>query len=188
MSRNSMPFVLGYFHDPQIFMKACSASAAAGHHGHEGFTPYPLHGLERALGIKRSWIGRPVLFMLLFGAFCGFMMQYWMMKTDWPIVIGGKPFNSWPAYVVITFESGILAGAITNMALVLLVACRLLPSTKTRLPDDRLTDDEFCLAVPVTEHGSVDGLQRWMKDQGAERIDRYIPDGAISGSSEVSHA
>ncbi len=182
-----MPFVLGYFKDPDVFREACAASTAAGHHGHEAFTPYPLHGVERLLGLSRSWVGRPVLFMLLFGAFGGFMMQLWMMKYDWPVIIGGKPYNSWPAFVVITFESGILCGALTNMAIVLLVACRLLPSRKTRLPDNALTDDTFCLAVPVTEHGSIDNLHTWMKGRGAERVERHLPDGAISGSSEVSH-
>jgi hypothetical protein len=182
-----MPFVLGYFTDPDGFKKACAASYQAGHQGHEAFTPYPIHGIEKMMGIKRSWIGRPVLFMLIFGAFLGFMMQLWMLKYDWPVLIGGKPYNSWPAYVVITFESGVLSGSLLNMALVLLVACKLLPSTKTKLPMDRMTDDIFCLAVPVTEHGSVDNLKKWMQDQKADEVKLHIPDGPISGSPEESH-
>ena len=74
------------------------------------------------------------------------------------------------------------------MAIVLLIACKLLPNTKTRLPVDRLTDDLFCLAVPVTEHGSIEALQQWMRSQGAENVTLHLPDGQISGSSEVSHA
>jgi hypothetical protein len=188
MAKPSMPFVLGYFSDPKSFKNACAESYRSGHKGHEAFTPYPLHGLDKLMGIRRSWIGRPVLFMLLFGAFCGFMMQLWMLKYDWPVIIAGKPFNSWPAFVVITFESGILCGALSNMAIVLLIACKLLPSVRTRLPIDRLTDDQFCLAVPVTEHGSMDRLQNWMRQQGAENVTLHLPDGPISGSSEVSHA
>ncbi len=188
MARVAMPYVMGFFADPHHFKDACLASTAAGHNGHEGFAPYPVHGLERALGYKRSWIGRPVLFMLLFGAFCGFMMQLWMMKEDWPLIIAGKPFNSWPAYVVITFECGILCGALTNLLLCLLVACRLFPTPNTRLPDDRLTDDLFCLAVPVTEHGSIAKLDQWMKDlKGVERVEHYLPEGRLSNSSEVAH-
>ncbi|MBA3684334.1 MAG: DUF3341 domain-containing protein [Planctomycetes bacterium] len=188
MGKHAMPYVLGYFTEPSVFKKACAASHEAGHHAHEAFTPYPIHGLERLMGIKRSWIGRPVLFMLLFGAFCGFCMQVWMMKYDWPINIAGKPYNSWPAYVVITFESGILLGALSNLAIVLLIACRLLPSTTTQLPTDSLTDDTFCLAVPVTEHGSIQALDEWMKQQGADTVSHYVPDGRLSESSEVTHA
>jgi hypothetical protein len=188
MGKDPMPFVLGYFTDPDVFKQACAASYKARHKGHEAFTPYPLHGLERSMGIKRSWIGRPVLFMLLFGAFCGFMMQLWMLKQDWPLIIAGKPFNSWPAFVVITFESGILASALSNLAIVLLVACKLLPRTGTKLPLDAMSDDTFCLAVPITEHGSVDRLRRWMQDQGANDVHIHMPDsGGISGSSEVTH-
>lgn len=188
MAKHAMPYVLGYFTDVEAFKQACAASHAAGHKGHEAFTPWPIHGLERLMGIRRSWIGRPVLFMLLFGAFCGFLMQVWMMKEDWPLILAGKPYNSWPAFVVITFESGILMGALTNMAIVLLVACKLLPSAKTVLPSDALTDDTFCLAVPVTEHGSIADLDRWMQEQKAERVEHYLPDGKLSGQSEVAHA
>jgi len=183
MSRMAMPYVCGFFTDPTVFKRACAASYAAGHRGHQAFTPYPLHGIERLMGIRRSWIGRPVLFMLLFGAFCGFLMQVWMLKYDWPLVIAGKPFNSWPTYVVITFESGILMGALSNLAIVLLVACRILPSTKTTLPLDRLTDDTFCLAVPVTEGRSIAELDGWMTAQGAESTRHYLPP-----TSELSHA
>jgi len=188
MGKHAMPYVLGYFTEPAVFKKACAASYAAGHKGHEAFMPWPLHGIEKLMGIRRSWIGRPVLFMLLFGAFCGFLMQVWMMKDDWPIIIAGKPYNSWPAYVVITFESGILSGALANLVLVLLIACKLLPSPNTTLPSDLLTDDTFCLAVPATEHGSVAALDAWLKEQGAERIEHYLPNGPLTASSEVSHA
>jgi hypothetical protein len=189
MARPAMPYVLGYFSDPHYFKEACEASTASGHVGHEGFAPYPVHGVERALGLRRSWIGRVVLFMLLFGALCGFLMQLWMLKYDWPVIIGGKPYNSWPAFVVITFESGILCGALTNLLVCLLVACRILPSLRTVLPDDRLTDDLFCLAVPVTEHGSIAGLDDWMKARhGVERVEHYLPEGQLANSSEVHHA
>ena len=131
------------------------------------------------MGLRRSWIGRPVLFLLLFGAFAGFMMQWWMMKQDWPQSIGGKPYNSWPAFVVITFESGILLGALGNLLICLLLACKILPTTKTVLPDPKLTDDTFCLAIPVANEAALAEREAWLTQHGAERTERIVPAAAI---------
>ena len=111
--------VVGIFSHPDAWMAACSALRAKGVKGREGWAPFPVHGMEDALGIKRSWIGRPVLFMLITGAILGFNIPYWMMKVDWPINIGGKPYNSWPQYVVITFEMVFSCGALTSFMLAL---------------------------------------------------------------------
>jgi hypothetical protein len=172
MGNSSRSRALGYWTAPRVFGDACEASYHAGHLEHRAFTPWAVHGLERRMGIRRSWIGRPVLFLLLFGAFCGFMMQLWMMKMDWPLSIGGKPYNSWPAYVVITFESGILLGAIGNLLICLLLACRILPTTRTVLPDPRLTDDTFCLAIPAADPAELARHEEWLRQNGAERVDR----------------
>ena len=173
MSKMPSPFVAGFFKDPKQLKKACSASTERKHKDHDVYAPYPVHGLEDCLGFKRSLLGRPVLFFLLFGAFCGFMMQYWMMKVDWPINIAGKPYNSWPAYVVITFESGVLAGALSNMFLVLIVFCKVFPSGNTKVISESLTDDTFCLAIPLAENGSEESLRSFLAEQGAEGIQLF---------------
>ena len=174
-------YALGYWTEPAVFGDACEASYHAGHTGHHAFTPWAVHGLEKRMGIRRSWIGRPVLFLLLFGAFAGFMMQWWMMKQDWPLSIGGKPYNSWPAFVVISFESGILCGAIGNLLLCLLVACKIIPTTKTVLPDPKLTDDTFCLAIPATDPAELARHEEWLRHHGAERIERHVPQVVVEG-------
>lgn len=187
MSKMQTPFVAGFFKEPAKLKQACKASTDRQHQGHDAYTPYPIHGLDHLLGFKRSLLGRPVLFLLLFGAFCGFMMQYWMMKVDWPINIAGKPYNSWPAYVVITFESGVLAGAIGNMLLVLLVFCKILPNPKTKVISELLTDDTFCLAIPVKANGSEDELKKFLEEQGAENITVYQTE-EVEPKEEVAHA
>jgi len=178
---------LGYWTDKHAFVKACEASHHAGHHGHQAFTPWPIHGLEKKMGLRRSWIGRPVLFMLLFGAFLGFMMQYWMMKIDYPQIIGGKSYNSWAAYVVITFESGILLGALTNLVVCLFIACRLCPRPDTQLPSDLLTDDTFCLAIPAADGNQLDVLSTWLREHGADSTATFVPP-PIAIVAEPAHA
>ena len=173
MSSIRAPYVAGFFDDPDNFLAAAKASTAKGHTDHDGFLPYPIHGFDKALGYKRSWIGRVVLFMLLSGAFAGFMMQYWMMKVDWPIIIAGKPYNSWPAFVVITFEMGILCGAITNFIVCLFVACRLFPTPNTHVLKPELTDDTFALCIPVEGNGDEASIRAFLEEQGAADIALY---------------
>lgn len=188
MAKIRGPYVAGFFTDPDVFVKACSASTARAHKRHDAIMPYPVHAAFSALGLKRSLLGRPVLAILLTGAFLGFIMQYWMMKVDWPILIGGKPYNSWPQYVVITFESGILLGAIANISLCLVALCKLLPDPGTRMLKDRCTDDTFALAVPLQGNGDVEELTAFMKEQGAEDIVTYRTDDFVPDEEETVHA
>lgn len=187
------PYVAGFFDDPHEFAVAAEASTARGHKHHDAYMPYPVHGFDASLGLRRSWIGRVVLAVLLGGAFLGFMMQYWMMKVDWPIIIAGKPYNSWPAFVVITFEAGILSGAIVNFLTCLLVACRLYPRAETPVVKRACTDDLFALCIPVAENGTPEDLRRFLVDQGARDVALYEARPAprpapAHGAAEAGHA
>lgn len=189
MSSVPLPCVAGFFTDPDRFMAAAAASTARGHVNHDGFMPYPIHGFDKKFGLRRSWIGRVVLTMLLTGAVLGFWMQVWMMKESWPIIIGGKPYNSWPAYVVITFECGILCGSLTNMAVVLLVACRLWPQTNTWVIKPRCTDDTFSLCIPLAGNGKAEDLRQFLIAQGAEDVALYEAGQTVqAAAAEVAHA
>lgn len=163
--------VVGIFRHPDSWMEAASSLRATGVKGLEGWAPFPVHGMEKALGLKRSLIGRPVLAMLIIGAFLGFFMQYWMMKVDWPMNLGGKPYNSWPQYVVITFEMGILCGALTNFMLALATS-QLSPRLHNQLWRDDLGDDAFAIAIPL--HAANPGeqeLRQLFARHGAEEIE-----------------
>ncbi|MHC5067715.1 MAG: DUF3341 domain-containing protein [Planctomycetota bacterium] len=183
MSEIKAPFVAGYFDDPDTWMEAADAARKAGHKDLDGYMPYPVHGFDHNLGYKRSWIGRAVLTMLTIGAISGFFMQWWMMKIDWPQILAGKPYNSWPAFVVITFEGGILAGAITNFLVCLLVACRLLPRAETHVLKDELTDDTFALCIPVDGNGDAASLSAFLAEQGADDIALYVREESAPAAS-----
>ena len=165
-------------------MAAAQAANDKGYKNLDGTLPYPVHGFHHNLGIKRSWIGRVVLAALLTGAFCGFMMQWWMMKENWPVIISGKPYNSWPAFVVITFECGILSGALTNMFCVLIAACKLYPQPDTFVLRRDLTDDTFCLAIPLDGNGTEGDLQSFLVEQGAADITAFDPPAPAAVSDE----
>ena len=104
--------VLAEFATPGELYRACERVRDAGYTRWDAHTPFPVHGLDRAMGLKRSFLPWIVLGMGLAGAAAGFALQAWVHSLEYPLVISGKPFFSWPAYVPITFEMGVLFGAL----------------------------------------------------------------------------
>ena len=94
-------------------------------------------------------------------------MQVYMMKMDWPINLGGKPYNSWPQFIVITFEAGVLMGALTNMAMAFFTG-NLGPKPTTWNFRDDLTDDTFAVIVPLEGNGDAEDIKKVLADAGAE--------------------
>ncbi len=116
--------VAGLFDDPDALVRAAARVRDAGWTRWDCHTPYPVHGLERAMGLKTS----PVPYICLGAGFVGgglaMLMQWWMSAVDFPIVIGGKPLFSWPAFVPITFELFVLLAAVSTFGAMILL-CRL---------------------------------------------------------------
>src|SRR5207237_9382806 len=77
----------------------------------EAYTPYPVEGLAAELGLPRTRVPFVVLTGGLVGAAAGFFMQYWAMAVDYPINVGGRPYNSWPVFIPISFEVMVLVAS-----------------------------------------------------------------------------
>jgi hypothetical protein len=104
------PPIYGYlaeFEDPPSLLAAARKVKAEGYEVVEAYSPLPLHGLAEILG-WRNHLPAIVFAGGLVGALVGFGMQYWISVVDYPLIVGGKPLNSWPAFVVPTFECTIL--------------------------------------------------------------------------------
>ena len=133
------------------------------------FTPYPIHGLDKAMGLARSWIPRVTLLFGIFGCLAGFGMQYWMSAVDWPLNVGGKPLNSWPAFIPITFECTILFSGIATVA-ALFYVCRL-PNLKPVILDPEITSHGFALFVDARDrYYDAKGLETLLKAGGAYEV------------------
>lgn len=85
----------------------------AGYRSMDAYTPYPVEGLARELGERHTRIPFAVLVGGLTGGAVGFFMQYWSMAVDYPFNAGGRPYNSWPAFIPVTFEVFILIASFT---------------------------------------------------------------------------
>jgi hypothetical protein len=144
-NRPHLSGVIGFFDDENVLIEATRRVRDARYEHFDSFTPYPVHGLEAAQGLKRS----PLPFVT-FGAgltgFClAFLFQYWTSAVDWPIIVGGKPYNSWPAFVPIMFElTVLLAGLCTVGAMFIFNG---LPNMKRRIFDPGLTRDRFAIVI-----------------------------------------
>jgi hypothetical protein len=103
--------VMAQFDSPSTLVAAAREAYAAGYRQINGYSPFPIEELSDAIGFKRTTLPLIVLAGGIIGGVGGFFMQYWMEVIDYPINVGGKPFNSWPAFIPITFECTVLAAA-----------------------------------------------------------------------------
>lgn len=169
------PFLAGFFADENGLLAAAKAARAAGHVNLQAWSPFPVHGLDPVLGLQRSLIGRPVFMTALAGFAFTFIGITWLMVGDWAVIYGGKPYFTWPLFIVPTLETGLLFAAVANLKLCF-AACKMLPDPFTRLPDPRTTDDLFCLAVG----GDPASAEALLRAAGAQDI-RAIDAGTASG-------
>jgi hypothetical protein len=102
--------VLAEFATPQALYDACEKVRDAGFTRWDSHSPFPVHGLHKAMGLKRSTLPWIVLVMALTGGTLGFILQWWVHTTAYPLVISGKPFFTWPAFIPVTFEVSVLFG------------------------------------------------------------------------------
>ena len=136
------------FEDEQSFLSAVRLMAKD-IKNLEAVTPYPVHGLEEMLNIKRSWIPWVTLIFGLMGLAGGFLLTWWTSVISWPLIIGGKPFFSLPAFIPVIFECTILFSALATVAS-LFCACDL-PKVDPPVLDPDLTSHKFALYCPAQD-------------------------------------
>jgi hypothetical protein len=175
--------LLAEFTSPARLAEACRGVRDAGYSRWDAHTPFPVHGLEAAMGLRRSPVGWFVLGLGLAGAAGGMLLQWWTATTAYPLVISGKPLFSWPAFVPVMFECGVLGGAAGAVLGFLLLA---------RLPQpfhplfsserfERFSDDRFFLSVESADpRWSADRTAHLLAELGASRVERIAGDGRVA--------
>jgi hypothetical protein len=141
--------ILAEFATPADLYHACERVRDAGFTRWDAHTPFPVHGLEKAMGLRRSQLPWIVLGMGLTGATLGFLLQWWVHEVAYPLVISGKPFFSWPAFIPITFELGVLfaaLGAVFGMFGLNRLPMHHHPLFRSKV-FDRVTDDAFFISI-----------------------------------------
>jgi hypothetical protein len=103
--------LIAEFETAEQILEATRRAREQGYRRMDAYTPYPVEGLAIELGLERTRVPMVVLIGGIVGAAAGYFMQYWAMAIDYPLNVGGKPYNSWPAFIPITFELMVLVAA-----------------------------------------------------------------------------
>ena len=165
--------IAGFIDDPDKFLEIGEKAKQRGFRDLDGCLPYPVHGFEEKLGIKKSWIPSAAKTMLVIGAGLGFLFQSWTSAINWPINVGGKPLVSWPAFIPIVFEAGVLLAGITVFMSLIHIG-RFFPYKNPEMIRERLTNDQFALIIPIKGNGTAETITEFFKQAGIEDVQQVL--------------
>lgn len=111
MAENSIYGLMAEYDNPDDLLHAAQGAYAAGYRNMDAFSPLPIHDLAESLGYEKHRVPFWVLLGGVVGACTGFGLQYWVSVIEYPLNIGGRPFLSWPMFIPVTFELGVLFAA-----------------------------------------------------------------------------
>ena len=166
--------IVAEFGTPADLFHACERVRDAGFTRWDAHTPFPVHGLEGAMGLKRSPLPWIVLVAGLSGAALGFLLQVWVHTTAYPLNISGKPYNSWPAFIPITFELGVLFaafGAVFGMLGLNRLPMHYHPLFRSKV-FERVTDDAFFISIESWDpHFDASATPKLLQSLGARTVE-----------------
>ena len=168
----SKVIIHGIFDDEDQLKDGAAKVISLGHPVKDVFSPFPIHGLDPIIGIKRTRIAICAFIYGITGSLLATLMMWYMMISDWPSEIGGKPnftyLVNWPAFIPITFESTVLCAA-HGMAITFFLRSWLIPGASPKNPDPRTTDNKFLLLLEANPT-DVSAIEAALKTSGASEV------------------
>lgn len=161
--------MIGVFDDEDVLVDAVTTARSEGIRIHDCYTPFPVHGLGHALGYKRSKLPIAAFLFGVLGLGLALLMQFYMLKIDWPMIVGGKNFAS-ITYVPVSFELTVLLSAL-GMVGVFMIISDLRPYGKAKIFDLRATDDKHIMAIDLSKNSiKVDEMKSILNEAGAVEV------------------
>ncbi len=161
--------IAGIWLEEDKILEAARKCQSLGFKKFDTITPYPVHGMEEAMEIKRSNIPYVTFVAGLMGCLSGLLLTWWTSAVSWPINVGGKPMFSLPAFIPVIFELTILFAALLSVA-ALFYLCGL-PKINPPLIDPDLTSHKFALFIPKGEVGYDENkITELFKQLGAAEV------------------
>ncbi len=174
MAKNLLYAMTALFDTPDEIIHAADAAAGAGYTRFDVHSPYPVHGMEKAMHLKDTRIGLVALAFGFFGAISAVAFMTWVTLVDYPLVIGGKPFWTWPAFVPVAFELTVLSVAVLTVLAMIVIYFRF-PNTGHPLHDTpfmkRVSYDRFGLVIQADDpQFDEKGVTEFLRRQGGKEI------------------
>lgn len=167
---NTTKIIYGLYADDDDMMNGVRALRSKNIEIAEVYTPFPVHGLDKALGYRKTRISDAAFGYAVYGVTVGILITWYTMNHDWPQNIGGKPAFSWgenmPAFVVPMFELMVFCAA-HMMSLTFLFRNKMYPMAPAQNPDPRTTDDKFLIEVHAE---NVDAVKQVFAETGVEEV------------------
>lgn len=161
--------IAGVFLDENTVVNAARKVRAAGFSKFDAISPYPIHAMEEACGIKRSAIPYVTFGAGVVGLLSGLALTYYTSVTDWAVNIGGKPMFSLPAFIPIIFELTVLFAALSSVG-AFFYFCGM-PRGNTPVIDKDLTCHKFAIFIPENEVGyNSERVEKMLTELGAVEI------------------
>ena len=181
--------VLGCFFEPDEALVAAAKVRDSKYSHFDFLTPFPIHGMEEAMGQKASWIPYVTAGLAFTGIVAAQGLLNYVMVVDWPMNFGGKPNASWPSFVPITFELMVLFAAIGS-AIVAIVAGKrdTIPQPPPLLIESGATVDRFVVWISATDpEFDEEAAVRFVESLGAQEV-RFVDargGGSAAGGSDA---
>ena len=167
----SIKTIYGNFDDEEILLKSVREIRSNNINIKDVYTPFPVHGLDKELGLKETRMAITAFIYGCIGITFAGLMIFNIMIIDWPMNIGGKPnftfYHNVPSFVPVMFECTVLFAA-HLMSITYLIRCGLFPGAKSENPDPRTTDDKFLIELEID--GSTKKVKDLLSKTGASEI------------------
>ncbi len=159
-------FAVACYTDEEVLFPAVKKVRGSGYKLHDVYTPFPVHGLDKALGLKDTDLHIAGFWYGITGTATALGFMSWVLTKDWSINYGGKPFWALPAFIPITFELTVLFAAV-GMVLTFCYLNQIMPGVKKHVFHPRQTDDMFVIALEITDASAELEMVDFLKSTGA---------------------
>lgn len=162
-------FVVGVFDEEAALFNAIKRVRKSGYRLHDVYTPFPIHGLDREMGLRDTSIHTAGFIYAITGTTIALSFMSWVFTKDWPLNIGGKPHFALPAWIPIMFETTVLFAAV-GMVITFCYLCQLAPFVRKHHFHARASDDKFVMVVDCSAKNNESEVSDLMNSVGASEI------------------
>jgi hypothetical protein len=170
--------LMAEFSEPEVLLEASRRAYVAGYRHMDAYSPFPVEGLAEAIGFRRTRLPLVVLLGGIVGCVGGFLLQYYAAVIDYPLNVGGRPLNSWPAFIPVTFEMTILVAALAAVLGMLALNGLPMPYHPVfNVPRFELaTRDHFFLCIEARDHMfDLQRTRQFLESLGAHEVTEVAP-------------